>query len=75
MAGVIKKSVGKVKANPIGAVVGGAVAFWAAKRYGKVSKWYYLAGISLVGVIVGANAQGMIQSRMGSQKSGDSAKK
>jgi len=49
--------VNEVKTNAIGAVVGGALGFYVAKKYGKFEHKGMLALGALVGVAVGTVAQ------------------
>ena len=60
---MIKTSVTKIKNNPIGAIAGGVLAFYLAKKFGKVENKYYLGGIAIAGVIVGAMAQSYISAK------------
>lgn len=59
----MKKQINVVKANPIGAVVVAGLAFYAAKKYGKVSNKFALAGIAAAGLVIGANAQAKVVAR------------
>lgn len=63
--GAIKENVAKIKNNPIGAIAGGIALFFAAKKLAKVENKYALAGIAVVGVVVGA----MVQSKMKAKNS------
>lgn len=56
----IRENVAKIKNNPIGAVVGGVAFFYGAKKFAKVENKWALAGIAVVGVVVGA----FVQSKM-----------
>lgn len=67
----IKVQFNKLTNNPIGAIAGGYAAFWLAKRYGKVSNNWALAGLGLVGAIAGA----MVQSNMKAKASAPAIKK
>lgn len=58
-----KENVAKVTGNPIGAIAGGAAAFLAAKKLGKVSNKWVLVGVTLAGVVVGALIQGKIKAK------------
>lgn len=60
---MIKKSVTTLKNNPIGAIAGGILAFYAAKKFGKVENKYALAGIAIAGLVVGAMAQNMMKAK------------
>ncbi len=71
MAGTIKVTIGKVKNNPIGAVVGAVGAFFAAKKFGKVTNKYALAGIAVAGLVVGAMAQSAIKAKSSAPKASD----
>ena len=61
----MKEQMKKITSNPVGAIAGGLVVFYGAKKMGKVSNMYALAGLTLVGVIAGA----MIQAKIGAKKS------
>ena len=64
----LKEVTGKVRNNPIGAVVGAAAAFMAAKKFGKVSNMYALAGIAVAGLILGGMAQSAIKTKANTPK-------
>ena len=70
----INKGVAKVTGNPIGAIAGGIVLFWAAKKYANVSKTWQLAGVAVIGVLVGATVQGMVKAKMSTPKATLAAK-
>lgn len=57
----IKDQVSKITSNPIGAIAGGGAAFYGAKKFGKVTNKWVLAGITLVGVVAGAFVQAKIK--------------
>jgi len=59
----IKSTVGSLKENPIGLIVGGVALYFGAKKLMKVENKYALIGIVLAGAIAGA----MIQSKMKSK--------
>jgi hypothetical protein len=59
----IKDTTTKLMNNPIGSLAGGIGAFYLAKKYGKVEKWYYLAGIAVVGALVGSMVQSNISAK------------
>jgi hypothetical protein len=50
----------KLMSNAIGSVAGGVGAYYLAKKYGKVEKWYYLLGAAVIGAVVGANIQSSV---------------
>ncbi len=54
---------GSLKANPIGAIVGGVALYFGAKKLMKVENKYALAGLVVVGVIAGAIAQSKLKSK------------
>lgn len=60
---MIKKSITTLKNNPIGAIAGGVLAFYGAKKFGKVENMYALIGISIVGIYVGSMAQNMMKAK------------
>jgi hypothetical protein len=62
---MFQKQMTLVTSNPIGAIAGGAAGFYAAKKMGNVTNMWLLAGITVVGVIVGANAQSMMKAKAG----------
>ena len=53
----MKNQIAKITANPIGSVVGGVAFYYGAKKM-NVSNMYALIAIAVVGVYVGAMAQG-----------------
>ncbi len=59
----IKTIGGNLKSNPVGAIVGGVALFFGAKKLMKVENKYALAGLTLVGVFVGAMAQSKLKSK------------
>jgi hypothetical protein len=61
----MNKVISTIKANPIGAIVGGVALFYAAKKFGGVSKKLALGAIAVVGVFAGAKAQSVIISKKG----------
>lgn len=63
---MFQKQLAKVTNNPIGAIAGGVAGFYAAKKFGNVSNKWMLAGITVVGVVVGAMAQSMMKAKAGS---------
>lgn len=67
----IKTSVAKVKNNPIGAIAGGAVAFYAMKKMTKVRSPWMLGGAAVVGVIAGAMIQSAIKGKAGAPTKDD----
>lgn len=68
---MLNKQIAKVTNNPVGAIAGGVVGFYAAKKFGNVSNKWMLAGIALVGVVVGAMAQSMMKAQAGAPKAAD----
>lgn len=60
---MIKTTVSKVTANPIGAIAGGILAYLVAKKYGKVENKYLLVGIGIAGIVGGAMAQSYIKAK------------
>ena len=68
-----KEQLTKVQNNLIGGIAGGGLAFWAAKKYGDISNMYALAGLAIVGVIVGANVQSGMKAKK-SQPTGATVK-
>lgn len=52
MAGIVKKSVARVKNNPIASVAGAVGGFYLAKKLGLTSKWYYTLGAVVFGTFV-----------------------
>lgn len=57
----MKKTIATLKSNPLGAIAGGVVAFYGAKKFAKVSNTKVLIGIALLGVVGGAMAQSKIK--------------
>jgi len=54
---MIKKTVTTVKSNPIGAIVGAAVVFFAAKKLAKLDNKIALVAAIVVGGVAGSYAQ------------------
>lgn len=63
---MFQKQTALVTSNPIGAIAGGVAGFYAAKKFGSVSNMWLLAGITVLGVVVGANVQSMMKAKAGS---------
>ncbi len=59
----VKTQFSKLTSNPIGAIAGGFVAFWAAKKYASVSNKWALGGIAIVGAVAGAMAQSKMKAK------------
>lgn len=59
----IKEIGAKLKNNPVGAIAGAALAFYAGKKFGKVENKWALAGIAVVGAFAGAFAQSKIKAK------------
>jgi outer membrane lipoprotein SlyB len=60
---MFQKQMTKVTSNPIGAIAGGVAGFYAAKKFGNVSNMWVLAGVAVLGVVVGANVQSMMKAK------------
>lgn len=71
MTQLVKDQAAKVKGNLIGGVVGAGAAFWAAKKFGKVENKWALAGIAVVGLLLGANVQAKIAAKKSMPKPAD----
>ena len=71
MANLVSKTTGKVTGNPVGAVAGGVLVWWASKKYMGVEKMWMRAGLALVGVVAGAYAQSAIKAKGSSPKKED----
>ena len=54
----MKNQIATITSHPIGAVVGGAAFYYGAKKMGNISNMYALIALTVVGVYVGAMAQG-----------------
>jgi outer membrane lipoprotein SlyB len=67
----VKNVTSKLKSNYIGTIAGAGLAFWAAKKYGKISGTWKLVGIAAVGAIAGAYIQGGISARLSTPKQTD----
>ncbi len=50
--------------SPIGALAGAAGAFYVAKKWAKVENKWFLAGLTLVGAIVGSGIEYKIKAGM-----------
>jgi len=68
---ILTKSVAKVKNNPIGAVAGGVLVWWASKKYMGVEKMWLRATLAIVGAYAGAVAQGTIKAKSSAPKGSD----
>lgn len=55
----------KITSNPIGAIAGGILLFWATKKYANVSNKWLLAGVSAAGALIGANMQAKVAAKAG----------
>ena len=62
MAGIVKKSVARVKNNPISSVAGAVGGFYLAKKLGLTSTWYYTVGAVVFGAFVASGASSYIRS-------------
>jgi hypothetical protein len=71
----VKETTTKMMNNPIGTLAGGVGAYYLAKKYGKVDKWYYLVGIAVVGAVVGAMAQSKLTAKSSLPKPSDAVVK
>jgi len=69
MAGLIKTQFTKVKTNPVGAIAGGVLSFWALGKYGKVRNMYAKVGLSIVGAVAAAHAHSYVRSKIALNKS------
>lgn len=58
---MIQTQVSKLTANPIGAIAGGVLVFWATKKYAGVSNNWMLGLAAVVGAVGGAMAQGSMK--------------
>ena len=74
MASLISKTTGKVQGNLLGAAAGGVLVWWASKKYMGVDKMWLRAGLTLIGVVAGAYAQGMIKAKGSAPKAVDTKK-
>lgn len=61
----INAQISKVTANPIGAIAGGALVFWGAKKYAGMSNNWMLGIATVVGVIGGAMVQSAMKAKSG----------
>jgi outer membrane lipoprotein SlyB len=59
----MKEQIAKVQNNLIGSLAGAGLAYFAAKKYGKVTNMYALVGIAIAGVLAGANIQSGIKAK------------
>lgn len=62
---MFQKQMAKVTNNPIGAVVGGVAGFYAAKKFTNITNMWLMAGMTVLGVVVGANVQSMMKAQSG----------
>jgi hypothetical protein len=53
----IKQTIARMKTNPVGTIAGGAGFFLLARRVGKISNPWVLAGATVLGMYVGASTQ------------------
>jgi F0F1-type ATP synthase assembly protein I len=75
MANIISTSAAKVTNNVVGGIAGGAIIWWASKKYMGVDKMWLRAGLTLVGVVAGAYAQSKIKAKSSAPKAGDTKTK
>jgi hypothetical protein len=68
---MLKKVTTNVKTNPIGALAGAGLTFWAAKKYANVSGTWKLVGLAALGAIAGAYVQGQIAAKSSTPKASD----
>ena len=62
---MFQKQMAKVTNNPIGSIVGGVAGYYVAKKMANVSNMWAIAGITILGVVLGANAQSMMKAQSG----------
>jgi len=60
---IVKSAWASVKNSPIGAIGGGLLAFYAAKKKGNISNKYALVGIAIVGALVGSAIEYKIKAK------------
>lgn len=60
---VVRQQTAKITNNPLGAIVGGVAVFYGAKKFAKVSNYWLLGGLTIVGVIAGAMIQGSMKGK------------
>jgi uncharacterized protein YcfJ len=65
----MKEQLAKLTGNPIGAVAGGVVGYFAAKKM--VEKTWALVAVTALGVVAGAYAQSMLKAKSGAPKAAD----
>ena len=65
----MKTQIAKITNNPVGSIAGGVVGYYAAKRMGKVTNMWLLAGITVAGVVVGAMVQSTMKAKAGAPTS------
>ena len=67
----VKDVTAKVKNNMIGTIAGAGLTYWAVKKYTGVSGMWKMVGITVLGAVVGAYAQSMINAKMTTVKKAD----
>ena len=60
---MLTKTITKVQANPIGAIVGMGAGYYAVKKYMPLSSTPIVIIGAILGAIVGANVSSMIQAK------------
>lgn len=65
----MKEQLAKLTGNPIGAVAGGVVGYFAAKKM--VEKTWALVAVTALGVVAGAYAQSMLKAKGSAPKATD----
>jgi len=71
MANIIKINANKMKNSPIASIIGAGAAVVIAKKYGKLNNIYVLAGVGLVGAVLGANLCFLYKAKSGQPTAND----
>ncbi len=70
----MKEQFSKLTANPIGAIGGAVAGYYLSKKLLKVENMWLLAGLTVVGAVLGANAQSAMKAK-GSIPTAETVKK
>lgn len=63
MTAIVTKTISVVKSNVVGVLAGGALAYYAAHKSGKIHHKWALVGIAVLGAFVGAEIEAKIKAK------------
>lgn len=66
-----KEITAKVKNNMIGTIAGAGLTYWAVKKYTGISGTWKIVGLTVLGAVVGAYGQSMINAKLTTPKKAD----